>query len=839
MKKLKLNGRWEYQRKNGEEAGIATVPGDIYRDLLKNGQIPDPFYRDNEEYLLWIGESEWTFRRTFKVPASLLKRDRVLLHCEGLDTLATIRINGKRIAQTDNMFREYEWDVKELLQVGENAIEVEFASAVKYCDKAHARHTGSKVPVRNKNYQAEGNWIRKEQCNFGWDWGIKAGTCGIWRDIGIVAFDTARIEDVAILQSHDTDKVRLDIASRLSLVASRSLTIRASVRLKGKLLVEQEQAFRGKRVTSKLTVLNPQLWWPNGMGDQPLYEVRVELLDPTGRILDTVTKRIGLRTLRLDRHADQWGESFQFVVNGVPFFAKGANWIPADAIQSRMTPARYRALVEDATAANMNMLRVWGGGIYEDVSFYEACDELGICVWQDFMFGHGSYHPFDKAAFRRNVAAEARDQVKRLRHHPCLALWCGNNEMEQGGVQPKAKNLHQMTWKDYCKVFDKLLPDIVAELHAECDYWPCSPHTPHGDRQNWNDPTCGDAHLWAVWHGRKPFEWYRTCEHRFNSEFGFQSLPEPKTAYGYTEAKDRNFTSYVMEHHQRSYGNSRTMEYLLEWFLAPNSFENTLWLTQIVQGMSIKYACEHWRRMMPRGMGTLYWQLNDCWPVASWSSIDYHGRWKALHYMAKNFFAPLLVSGLEDVVKGTVEIHVTSDLMKAVDGSLKWVVTNVDGKVLLKGGRKVRAAARTTRKVETLRLGELVETHEKRGLLVWLELKAAGQPVSRNLAFFARPIRRPRIVSPRPKHLDLDRKPGITKKIARRADGTFDVTLATRRPALWVWLELEKVDAKMSDNFFHLRPGASVKINVRPARELSASEMHKRLAVRSLVDTYR
>ena len=854
MDKLSLNGRWQYERKGGGESGIATVPGDIYMDLLNNKQIPDPFYRDNEEYLQWIGDSEWSFQRTFTMSASLLKRDRVLLRCDGLDTLAKVRINGKLVAKTDNMFRIWEWDVKPLLQAGENSIQVDFASAVTYCDKAYAAHTKSEVPFHNKNYQTMATWIRKEQCNFGWDWGIKAATCGIWQDIGIVAFDTARLSEVKMVQEHQESGVRgqvsggrakdpnavvLKVGVAAEKVGRPALMARVSVRLKGKLVATKEQAFRGKCASVAITISDPKLWWPNNMGDQPLYGVTVELLDKDAKVLDATTKRIGLRTLRLDRHPDEWGESFQFVVNGVPFFAKGANWIPADGIQARMTPVRYRELIEDTAAANMNMLRIWGGGIYEDVSFYEACDELGICIWQDFMFGHGSHYPVDNAEFRSNVAAEARDQVKRLRHHACLALWCGNNEQEQGAVQPKARSHDQMAWKDYSKVFDKLLAEIVGDLHPDCDYWPSSPHTPHGDRQEWNDPTCGDAHLWEVWHGGKPFEWYRTCEHRFNSEFGFQSLPEPKTVYDYTEEHDRNVTSYVMEQHQRSHGNGRIMEYMLQWFQAPNGFENTLWLTQILQGMSIKYACEHWRRMMPRGMGTLYWQLNDCWPVASWSSIDYHGRWKALHYMAKNFFAPLMVSGVEDVEKGTVEIHVTSDLMKVADASVSWVVTDVDGKRLSKGGRTVRAAARSTRKVETLRLGELVEAHEKRGLLVWLELKAPGQSASRNLVFFARPIRRQRIFAPRPKHLDLNRKPGMAQKIARRADGTFDVTLSTKRPALWVWLELDKVDARMSDNFFHLRPGASLKVNVAPERELSVTELRKCLAVRSLVDTYR
>jgi beta-mannosidase len=395
-----------------------------------------------------------------------------------------------------------------------------------------------------------------------------------------------------------------------------------------------------------------------------------------------------------------------------------------------------------------------------------------------------------------------------------------------------------MSWKNYTSVFDRMLKDIVSALHDGCDYWPSSPHTPHGDRHDFNNPSCGDAHLWAVWHEGKPFEWYRTCEHRFNSEFGFQSLPEPKTVYGFTNEGDRNIMSFVMEQHQRSHGNATIMEYMLQWFRAPDSFESTLWLSQILQGMSIKYAVEHWRRMMPRGMGTLYWQLNDCWPVASWSSIDYHGRWKALHYMARHFFAPLMVSGIEDVAKGTVDVYVTSDLLEPVKGVVKWVATDIDGKVLRRGARSVRAESHSSSKVQVLRLMDLTELHEKRGLLIWLEFSSAGRPVSRNMVFFARPIKRPRIFSPRPRHLDLCLEPGLSARAVRKKDGSFEVTLVTERPALWVWLELAGVDAEMSDNFFHLRPGISVKLSVCPARTLSLAEMRKHLIVRSLVDTF-
>lgn len=838
MKALSLNGNWFYQRTNGDESGTGTVPGDIYHDLLCNEQIPDPFYRDNEESLLWIAESEWTYRRTFDVPAELLKHDRVLLRCEGLDTLATLRINGAVIAETNNMFRIYEFEMKDVLVAGKNTIELTFASVVKYCNQKYREHWGREFK-KNKNMSTRAVFARKEQCNFGWDWGIKTGTCGIWRDISLVAFNSARIQDVHITQDHkEPGQVTLGVATNLETAGDAPLTASVSASLDGDPVAQIQQAFEGDNTSLDLVVKNPQLWWPNNLGEQPLYQVTVEILNADGVVLDTTGKRIGLRTIRLDRHPDEWGESFQFEVNGHAFFAKGANWIPADAIKPRLTRERYRTLIEDTAAANMNMLRVWGGGIYEDDAFYEACDELGICVWQDFLFGHMGYHPSEDPEYRKNIKAEAIDQVKRLRHHACIALWCGNNEQEQGSVMEVATRPMFQTWEDYCPVYDVLLREVVEELHPEIDYWPSSPHTPHGDRSNFNDPTCGDAHLWEVWNKREPFESYRTCEHRFNSEFGFQSLPEPKTVYSFTEPKDRNISSHIMDYHQRSFGNDRIMEYLLGWFQAPNSFESTLWLSQIVQGLAIKYACEHWRRMMPRGMGTLYWQINDCWPVASWSSIDYYGRWKALHYMARNFFAPLMVSGVEDVEKSTVEIHVTSDLREPVACAVRWVVTDVDGNSLQEGEREITAAPCHSIRIETLELLELTKVHEKRGLMVWMELEAPGQPASRNLVFFASPLKWDEITAPRPRLLDLNLEPGIEAAIEPVAGGAFNVTLMTKRPALWVWLELDQVDARCSDNFFHLRPGAPLTVTVKPAMDLSQSEMTDRLVVRSLVDTH-
>lgn len=824
MQHLSLNGRWRVAQV-GSRTGIpAHVPGCVHLDLLAAGKIQDPFDRDNEDSVQWIGRTDWVYSRRFDVPAGLLDHERILLQCEGLDTLATVRVNGREIGRTDNMFRTWEFDVSGALRAGSNTIDVRFASAETY---VASRQKERPLPGWGGPREVPGRaWLRKEPCNFGWDWGPVLVTCGIWRNIGIAAFNTARLTGVRIRQMHGGGAVKLHVTPEVEACGSAEMTAHIRLRLGDVEVARASAPLTGNAPASvEIDVPNPRLWWPNGLGEQPLYTVDLSLSGSRGEPLDSLSRPIGLRTLRLDRHPDAWGECFQFVVNGVPFFAKGANWIPADAFVTRLTPDAYGRLLKAAAAANMNMLRLWGGGIYEQDAFYEWCDRLGICVWHDFMFACSTYPAFDEA-FMENVRAEAEGHVRRVRHHPCIALWCGNNELEQGLVG-EAWNDRQMSWEDYGKLFDRMLPGIVSRLDDDRDYWPCSPHSPQGDRRDHANPKCGDAHLWNVWHGREPFEWYRKCEHRFNSEFGFQSFPEPKTVYGYTRSGDRNITSPVMEHHQRSgIGNVTIMQYMLDWFRMPSSFENTLWLSQIQHGMAMKYAVEHWRRSMPRGMGTLYWQINDCWPVASWASIDYHGRWKALHYMARDFYAPLLISGVEDRGQGTVEIHVTSDLLKDVSGTARWTVTDRAGVMLSKGACRVQAPARTSRAVATVDVSRWLAKRGPSDILVWLELETEGRLQSANLVLFERP-----------KRLELPR-PGITSSVRSPEKGVLEVTLRARKTALWTWLELDGVDAEFSGNFFHMRPGQPKVVTVVPARSLSAQRAAALLKVRSLADTY-
>lgn len=826
MQELTLNGEWTAREAANPSQKIhATVPGCIHIDLLAAGKIPDPFFRDQEKAQMFVAETDWVFERDFDVSEKILNEERILLQCDGLDTLAEISVNGWTIGRTDNMHRRWEFDIKHLLKKGHNNIAVHFAAPLPFVrNKARIRNCYAWGIGQHK--RDGGGWIRKQACNFGWDWGPSTTTCGIWRGIRITAFTNARLSDVAIEQHHSRNKVALALSISTERSAASKLQACVHLAFNGRTISESNLTFNRKTVRSDLTIKKPELWWPNGMGAQPLYEVTVDLLDKEGNLLDTVTKRIGLRSLRLERKPDRWGESFRFVCNGKPFFAKGANWIPGDAIPARMTYADYARLLDAAADTHMNMLRVWGGGIYEEEAFYNLCDELGICIWQDFMFACSTYPAFDKE-FMDNVKHEVRDNVRRLRHHPCIALWCGNNELEQGLVADEWTEW-TMSWKDYSSLFDKLIPGIISKEDPQRDYWPCSPHTPHGDRKDWNDPACGDAHLWAPWFSDTPFEWYRTCPHRFNSEFGFQSFPEPRTVAEYTVPNDRNITSPVMEWHQRSGpGNKRIVTVMTEWFRMPEGFENYLWLSQIQQGMAISYAVEHWRRSMPRGMGTLYWQLNDNWPVASWSSIDYYGRWKALHYMARRFFAPVMISGVEDSAKGTIEIHVTNDRLTAVNGLIDWKVTTPRGETVVTGSEKASVRAISAKKMFTLDLHEPLRQLGADEMLIWISFREKNNILSSNLITFVKP-----------KRLELT-DPKIKTVIKKVDEDSFEVTLKASAPALWTWITLSGNDCFCSDNFFHLCPGEQRRINVTPNEPVTLTDFRKQLHVQSLIDTYK
>ncbi len=806
--RLDLSGNWEVARNQSEDWLPAIMPGCVHTDLLAAGKIPDPFFGDNERQVRWVGESDWIYRRRFDVPDDLLKHERVLLRCEGLDTLAVVKINGREIGSADNMFRIWEFDAKSALKPGRNTIEISFTSPLPYMK---ARQAGRTLFEWAGPHEPRGRaWVRKEPCNFGWDWGPVLITCGIWRNISLVAFDQARIEEVLILQDHSiAGKVGLQVEVKTDVVRTAPLKAAIAVSQNGKTLSSVTVELLNGSGRHVLEIKAPKLWWPAGMGDQPLYEMNVELRAADGAVLDRTTRRIGLRTLKL--LPPDAKNSLRFEVNGAPFFAKGANWIPADAFANRVTSEILRRHVTDAVAVNMNMLRFWGGGYYEDDALFDACDELGICVWMDFKFACSTYPAFDDA-FMANVRFEARDQLRRLRHHPCIALWCGNNEISLM-VNDQWSDA-SMSRADYDKLFKELLGGQVKELAPQANYVSGS-------------PDCGDVHYWQVWHGGKPFEDYRTLT-GFMSEFGFQSFPEPKTVCTFTSEEDRaSVMSPIMQWHQRSAGNGneRIRDTTLRYFNPPKDFENALWLSQILQATGIKLGAESWRRSMPKSMGCLFWQYNDCWPVTSWSSVDYFGRWKALHFLARRFYAPLLVSALEDASKGTVEIHVSSDRMETTRGTLIWKATDANGKTLSHDSIHLRIPPRQSRLVTTLNLGRPIQAHGSNDILVWFKLVVHGQVVSENLISFVPP-----------KELKLA-DPQLRTDVTEANDG-FLVSITAQKPALWCWLNLDDADAKYSDNFVHLASDSPAQILVQPRQPMSKVDFTKALRACSLFDTY-
>ena len=803
-----LNGEWILTETGKTDAIPATIPGCVHTDLLAAGRIPDPFYRDNEKEQFWVGETDWTYTRTFQVSDELLAYEQVALRCYGLDTIADVTLNGEQIAHTENMHRTFVIDIKPHLKAGENTLQIDFAAPMPYVRQMDAERGEMAAWVEPMRVNSAA-WIRKEPCNFGWDWGPMLTTSGIWRDIEVIAWNTARLEQVQVGQEHTDDAVTLTVTATLSEAAP--LTANFNVSLDGETVVTADEvAFDGTTATATLKIEDPQLWWINGLGEQPLYTVMVTTSND-----QTESLRVGLRTLQLVTEPDAWGRSMVFTCNGIPFFAKGANWIPTTPYPGEAKRADYELFVGTAADANMNMLRVWGGGVYEDDSFYDVCDELGIAIWQDFMFACGTYPSFNEL-FMANVRAEAVDNVRRLRHHASIALWCGNNELEQGMPDPSWKE--SMSWEDYERLFDQLLPEVVSEEDPDASYWPGSPHSPEGDREFWQNQTCGDTHLWEVWHGKQPFEWYRDRQDRFCSEFGFQSFPEPSVMAEITEPEDHNITSYVMEYHQRSQiGNGTIIHYMLDWFRLPNSYEDMIWLSQILQGLAMKYAVEHWRRNMPRTMGTLYWQLNDMWPAPSWASVDWKGNWKALNYMAKAFYAQHLVSAVVDAEAGTAKVYYTADTHSAKEAKVTWELTTVTGENVASESLSFTPVSNGSEEIAAIDVSEAVEQYGERDLLLWTSLVVDGQLVSENLELFSRP-----------KHMSL-KMPKIDVELSEVSDGVYEAVLTTDVPALYTWLELP--GASFSDNFFHLNPSLPKSIQIK-------TDDIDGLVVRSLTDTY-
>ena len=798
-------------QQSGQQQQIAaTVPGCVHTDLLSAGKIPDPFFRDNEQQVQWVSDADWVYRRRFDVPDELLRHHLIRVHCQGLDTIAVVRLNDVEIGRADNMFRTWDFDAKAALHAGNNIIEITFASPTKYLDALRAANP---VPGTDGARVDGTGWIRKAPYMFGWDWGPKLATCGIWRPIRIEAFDTARLADVSVLQDHRQPEV-VKLTVNVETEPATDAPLRATVRavFNGQAVGQPADVpITDNRGSAQIAITDPQLWWPNGMGAHPLYQLIVELRDSSGNLLDKTEKRIGLRTIEFLKADGQ--RPVQFAVNGVRFFAKGGDWIPADSFPTRLTEQKLRQYVADAAAVNMNMLRLWGGGYYEDDSMLDACDEMGLLTWMDLKFACNPYPSFDQR-WTDTVRAELRDNIRRLRHHPCVAIWSGNNEVIYNTADRWDGN--HMSHQEYDLFFKGLVAEEMHQLDPQTAYVPGSPES-------------GDEHYWGVWHGNKPFESFDAV-HGFMTEFGMQSFTQPRTVDSYTNAEDRqSVLSPIMAFHQRSggiKGNQKILDYIARNFRPAKDFDSTLWLSQIMQGYGIKYGAEHWRREMPRSTGVIIWQYNDCWPGPTWSAIDCQGRWKALQYMTRRFFAPVLVSGIADAKTGEVKLYVTSDRMTDAAGSLSWHVTDTTGRELVSGSIDVRVPAHSSAIATALQLGAHLQDPGPRNLLVWVDLVIAGQTVSDNLQFFVKPG-----------ELELV-DPKLTADVSAAGDA-FDVTLHAEHPALWAWVEMGGGDASYSDNFVHVRTGAPGHIRVQTGAHMGLMEFKDKLRVRSVVDLFR
>jgi beta-mannosidase len=824
------SGAWKFRQAGTQEWLPAKVPGGVHTDLLAAGCIPDPFVVDNEKRVQWVAESDWEYRTGFTCASELLAEDHIFLVCDGLDTLATVTLNGLVLGRTENMFRQYRWDVKSILRTLDaagkaetNELLITFASPVKFIAEKQSVRPLPGVPQAIPG----GPYLRKAPCQFGWDWGPQLPPIGIWKNIRLEGYSGARIDEVHLRQEHSEGKVT--VAAQVMIQCWSEAPFKTVVRVTapGGAVLENEAAISTSgEALVRLSVPDPLLWWPNGYGAQPLYQVEIALHKsgsaPT-KPVDLHTYQIGLRRIELRQEKDEWGRSFEFVVNGVPIFVKGSNWIPADSFPTRITDEYLETLIHSAAETHQNMLRVWGGGFYEDERFYDLCDRYGILVWQEFIFSCSIY-PLNRPDFVENVHVEAVQNIRRLRHRASLALWCGNNEMEEGWVSWGWKRPELEDLKDaYDQFFHHTLRAWSAAEDPDHSYWPSSPSsdTPFEDP---NGQVQGDTHYWDVWHGRQPFTAYRRQYPRFMSEFGFQALPPLATVRTYAAEAEWNMTSYIMEHHQKNAsGNGLMIAQMAENFRLPKDFTSLVYMSMVLQAEGIRYGVEHWRRHMPRVAGTLYWQLNDCWPVASWSSLDYFGRWKALHYAARRFYAPLLLS-IEDTPTAQ-SIYVVSDLQEACTAALHWSLETLDGAGLASGEEQVNAAPLASTFVRTLDFGDRLSDDNRREVVFTAELWQNGQRTALQVATFV-PT----------KHLSL-KDPGITANM-QIEKGRLRIELTSRSLARLLELSLDGADVIFSDNYFDLPAGRVVAVSCLLPAGWTLGQARAALKIRSIYDAY-
>jgi len=819
MKIIPLDKPWFF-RQAGESKWLnATVPGTVHTDLMANNRLEDPYYRTNEKKAQWVDKADWEYKVSFQMNQYLEEAEKVSLELDGLDTYADIYLNGHLLFSADNFFIAWAFDIKDYLREGENNLRIFFHSPIRKGIEMLDNH-GFDLPASND--QSENGelgdkkvsvFLRKPGYHFGWDWGPRLVSSGIFRQVRLCAWSFARQKDLYIRQMNLTDTLAtLESNSEIEVLTPGNYKL--ELWCNGKKMADTAAFLHPgmHKIKQPFVIENPTRWWTHDLGTPYLYQMETKLF-LEDKLLDVSRKKTGLRTIKIIQEPDKDGASFYFELNGRPVFAKGANYIPSDVFIPRVSEKQYQWLIHATATANMNMLRVWGGGFYENDIFYDLCDEYGILVWQDFMFACSMY-PGDED-FLRRVKEEATYNIKRLRNHPSLALWCGNNEIDVawsqfkefkgwGWKQKYGSDKRKKIWKAYEDVFHRLLPEMVKQFHEDAFYWPSSPYYKDGDHATKNTPA-GDIHYWGVWHEQHPFDDFYQYIGRFMSEYGFQSFPEMRTVASYTIPSDWDITSEVMAAHQRSgIGNMRIKKYMEDHYQIPEKFDHFLYIGQLLQAEGIRMAIEAHRQAMPYNMGSLYWQLNDCWPVASWSGMDYFQRWKAMHYFVKNAFSPLLISVRQQ--NKQLEIKAVSDKIQTDSLHLILNLIDFDGNLIHSANLPFTTPSNKSKKLALLPMNELIPKHQHAKRLL-LELRAVDETEKvhfRNLHYFV-PV----------KELDLPRNHGLSCQIENQGL-IYVIKLKSARLAKNVYLDFPEVEGFFSDNYMDLMPGEELIVYFSP-----------------------
>lgn len=846
-----LNKNWELTRPSDNTSYPAVLPTSVLDVLSDNHVIPEPYFKDNEDKLHDLLEEEFVFTCTFSADADMLRNPLILLSLEGVDTIADLSVNGHFVHTLNNMHRTWEFPVQALLQEGENSCRLVFHSAFKEAAAAF-----EKCATRGTEDAWEGfSHIRKAHYMYGWDWGAHLPDAGIFRDVKLIGIDEARFDSVYITQTHANGNVTLHIAPEFYAAphvneapthvgetvtragqAPTSACCRSTELGEGYSYEVIVTAPDGASITfadspHDIIVADPKLWWPNGLGEQPLYTVTVRLFHKDV-LLDTYSRRIGLRTLTVNTEPDEYGCRFAHEINGQTVFAMGADYIPEEHIIPRKRRERTIQLLEDCKRANFNCIRVWGGGYYPDDFFFDLCDELGLIVWEDFMFACSVYELTPE--FEDNITHEFIDNVKRIRHHACLGLWCGNNEMEdfvrQGEWVSRPSEV-----RDYLFMYERVIPSVLKKYDPVTFYWPSSPSS-GGAFDTPQDPNRGDVHYWQVWHGNKPFTEYRQYFFRYLSEFGFQALPSVRTIKeGISDdPQDFNLFSYMMEKHQRNHAaNGKIMNYLQQTYLYPYNFSDMVYASQLLQADGIRYGVEHFRRNRGRCMGAVYWQVNDCWPVISWSSIDYYGRWKALHYYAKRFFAPLMLSCEEQgwmsadadfnrehfTFEKSIRLNVTNETPFERRITVHWAVRDSHAAVSESHQNTITVPAFSAIWLDKV----LLDNIDPLSQYVSYEMTEAGDPMQNGSSAYDAILGSGTVIFSYPKYFRYE-DPHLT---ARVEDDEIVITADAYAKSVEILNDAE--DLLLSDNYFDMNAGETrVKILRKPDGELRAEDLRLR-----------